>query len=75
MSDKMELVTNTAAGLLRTRSNAAASGPRSVLSESSRPRTTFALLSSKGVLQSPGSSAEWAGRNNLKAAVATTASA
>ena len=74
-NDKTALVTNTAAALLRSSSSAAARGPRSVLTESRRPRTTLALLSSSGVLHSPGSSAECAGRNILNAAVAMTARA
>src|SRR5918999_1727111 len=62
---------NTAAGLPTASRRAAASGPRSVLSESISPRTKFALVSSSGVKHRIGSKAEWAGRNTVKAAVAT----
>ena len=50
-------------------------GPTSVARASSRPRTTFALVRSEVVVHSEGRRAEWAGRNTVKATVATTASA
>ena len=46
-----------------------------VLSESTRPRTTFALVSSTGVRHNDGSSAEWTGRKTTNAIVATAAKA
>jgi hypothetical protein len=66
---------NTAAGLPTSSSSAATSGPTGVLTESTRPRTTLALVSWSGVTQSAGSRAEWAGRKTVKAAVATIARA
>src|SRR5581483_302670 len=63
---------STAAGPPSFSSTAAASGPISVATESSRPRATFALVSSAGVPHSVGSSAEWAGRNSVCAVVAAT---
>jgi len=44
-----------------------------VASESSKPRTTFALVSSTGVRQSDGSNAEWTGRKTTNAIVASAA--
>ena len=61
------------AGSATASSTAARAGPISVLSESTRPRTTLALVSSNGVRHSDGSSAEWAGRKTTKAIVATAA--
>jgi hypothetical protein len=55
---------NTAAGSLAASSAAAASGPPSVATESSMPRTTFALVSCSGVHKA-GSSAECAGRKSV----------
>jgi hypothetical protein len=54
---------------------AARSGPISVATESSSPRTTFALASSCPVRHRVGSRAEWAGRNRVAAIVEITASA
>ena len=59
--------------VLRSRT-AASRGPTSVATESSSPRTTFALASSWPVRQSEGSSAECAGRKSVAATVDTTAS-
>ncbi len=49
---------STVAGSATTSSVAARAGPISVLRESTRPRTTLALVSSNGVRQSDGSRAE-----------------
>ena len=46
-----------------------------VASESTKPRTTLALVSSTGVRHSDGSSAEWTGRNTTNAIVASAANA
>ncbi|WP_204318855.1 hypothetical protein [Microbacterium sp. B35-04] len=54
---------------------AATSGPTSVATESSSPRTTLALANSCPVRQSVGRRAECAGRNMVAAIVETTASA
>jgi hypothetical protein len=66
--------TKTASGPLRSSNSAASKGPTSVLAESSNPREAFAAVSSVGVSQSAGSSAECAGRKTVKGIVAMTAS-
>ncbi len=50
-------------------------GPKSVASDSSRPRTTLELVSCGAVVQNDGSSAEWVGQNTVEPMVAGTASA
>ncbi len=63
----------TDVGPLTARSAAAATGPPSVVSESSMPRTAFAAVRSAGEFASAGRSAECAGRYSARATVATTA--
>ena len=63
------------AGPAVANSTAARAGPMRVASESTKPRTTLALVSSTGVRHSDGSSAEWTGRNTTNAIVASAANA
>ena len=72
-SDAAEHAAKTASGPLAARRTAATTGPPSVASESSVPRTAFALVSSRGDFANAGNSAECAGRNSVMATVATTA--
>ncbi len=72
-SDAAAHAAKTAAGPLAASSTAAATGPPSVASESSMPRTAFALVRSCGDLASAGSRAECAGRYSATATVATMA--
>ena len=61
-SDPAAQTANTLASPLAASSTAAISGPQSVATESSMPRTTFARVSCRGDMHSTGSSAECAGR-------------
>jgi hypothetical protein len=72
-SDAAEHTAKTAAGPLAASRTAAATGPPRVASESSMPRTAFALVRSCGDFASAGRRAEWAGRYSETATVATTA--
>src|SRR5918911_738558 len=72
-SDAAEHAAKTTAGPLAARSAAAANGPPSVASESSIPRTAFALVRSAGDFANAGSRAECAGRYSATATVATIA--
>ncbi len=72
-SDTAAQAAKTAAGPLAASRTAATAGPPSVASESSMPRTAFALVSCCGEVHNPGSRAECAGRYSDCATVATTA--
>ncbi len=74
-ADAAAAAAKTAAGPLTCSSNAAASGPINIATESSNPLPTFALVSSSGVMQSDGRRAECAGRKSVCATVAATSAA